>query len=257
MAIAQRLAEMGHQVRAASSRSSAREGLARAGVEVCDSPARAAQGADICVAVVFSEAQLREALLGDGQVLASLPPGALVLSHVTASVDGVRELAERTDARGVGFVDAPISGTPEGIRSGVLTVLLGGTPLHAERAAALLSHYANVVLDVGPVGHATHLKLLNNVVFAAQAQVAEAVLRVAEAAGISRDQVVEVLTHSTGSSGAVRYVREHGPHALETTVRYLDKDVALFERLEPSSPEASFLAAVAHDGPLDVATAVG
>lgn len=254
LAIAQRLAATGHRVRSASSRASARHELARAGVDVCDSPAEAARGADVCIAVVFSETQLRDALYGEGQVLSSLASGGLVLSHVTAGVEAVQEMAQKCRAHGLGFVDAPVSGTPEGIRRGELTVLLGGAPSHVESAAAVVAAYADVVLTVGPVGSATRLKLLNNVVFAAQAQVTEAVLRLAEAEGIARGPVIEVLSHSTGSSGAVRYLRENGPHSLEQTLRYLDKDVALFERLAPSSTEASFLTGIAHNGPLDLNT---
>lgn len=250
LAVAERLAATGHHVRSSSRRAEARARLEAAGVEVCESPALAARDADVCVAAVFSEAQLREALYGDGSVATSLRRGALILSHVTTSVDGVRDLAERAQTLGARFVDAPVSGTPEDILSGRLTVLLAGARTDVELARGVVETYADVVLEIGPAGEATRLKLLNNVVFAAQAQVTEAVLRIAEAEGISREVVVEVLSNSTGDNGAVRYVREHEPHALERVVRYLDKDVALFGGLATASSEAAFLMAVAGDGPL-------
>ncbi|MCH7831235.1 MAG: NAD(P)-dependent oxidoreductase, partial [Proteobacteria bacterium] len=79
-----------------------------------ETPAQAATGADIVVTCVGNDDDLRAVTLGDSGVLAGAGKGSLVIDHTTASAIVARELAATAAAKGVGFLDAPVSGGQDG-----------------------------------------------------------------------------------------------------------------------------------------------
>lgn len=243
------LLRAGHEVASCTSRSGTRAELVAMGASLCSTPAEAADGAEACIVCVFSAAQLRDVLVGADGILGVLPRDTAVISHVTSSVRTVAELAEASERARVSFVDAPISGTALSIERGELTVLLGGGHEAVRTAAALVGPYADPVIATGPVGTATWLKLLNNGLFAANAQLVEAALRVAARHGFDQRLVTEVLSACTGTSGALAYLRQSDDRTFEAALAYLDKDVAALREIDGSS-EFDVLLSVIDGGPL-------
>jgi len=204
--------------------------LADQGIGVAASAREAAAESDVFVVCTFSDAQLREVVFGDQHargVLAALPTGAVLVNHVTGSPALALEMA-RSAPSGVAVVDAPVSGTPEQIRAGALTVLAGATPDALEKVRPVLATYASTILHVGAVGDAQKLKLLNNLVFTAHLRIAVLASGLAQSMGISDSALAGALVHCSGTSLPISLLERLPATTLVAGARpFLAKDVAV------------------------------
>ena len=100
----------------------------RHGGRAVPTPRQAAQGAEIVFACLGNDDDVRSVMYGDDGALAGMGDGAILVDHTTASADLARELDAACRQRGVGFLDAPVSGGEAGAVNGVLTVMVGGEP---------------------------------------------------------------------------------------------------------------------------------
>jgi 3-hydroxyisobutyrate dehydrogenase len=135
-------------------------------------------------------------------LLPALPAGAVVADTSTISPIAARAFAERCAARGVGYLDAPVSGGPAGAAAGTLTVMLGGEPDVLARARPVLDLIAARVLHVGGPGAGQVAKLVNNLLVATHLAVAGEALRIGEAAGVPAAALLEVVNTASGRSAA-------------------------------------------------------
>ncbi|MFE7421075.1 NAD(P)-dependent oxidoreductase [Rhodococcus sp. NPDC057529] len=246
-----RLVQAGYAVQALVRSEETRATLERAGALTFRDGAAAAEGAECCVVCVFSADQLREVLLGGG-VLDSLASGAVVINHTTVDMGAIVDLADEAAARGLDFVDAPVSGTPVMIEQGELTVLLGGGKDGTNAAAEIVSAYASPVVKTGASGSATQLKLINNALFAAHSQLAEEAMRIGESFGHDRATVIRVLNACSGTSGALAYLARKDAVSFEDTERYLRKDVAALMKSVETARSLGVLGKAISLGPLDL-----
>jgi 3-hydroxyisobutyrate dehydrogenase-like beta-hydroxyacid dehydrogenase len=174
---------------------------------------------------VFRDEQLREVMY-DGGALAALKPGAVVVSHTTGSPEVIREIGARAPA-GVSVIDATFSGGPAEVAAGTLAIIVGGEAAAIERARPLISAYADRIHAVGPLGHGQMVKLLNNLLFAANLQNAAEILRVAERQGLDTAACARILQDCSGASyAAALFQRAPVEAMLKTTWQYMVKDVA-------------------------------
>ena len=174
---------------------------------------------------VFNDAQVREVMY-DGGALAALKPGAVVVSHTTGSPDLVRELGARAPD-GVSVIDATFSGGPVDVAAGKLAIMVGGDEAAVERARPLISTYADRIHHVGPLGHGQMVKLLNNLLFAANLQNAAEILRVADKQGLDTATCARILQDCSGASYAsALFQRAPVDQMLKGAWTYLVKDVA-------------------------------
>jgi 3-hydroxyisobutyrate dehydrogenase-like beta-hydroxyacid dehydrogenase len=176
---------------------------------------------------VFDDSQLRQLLYADG-LLAALHPGTLLVVHTTGDPGLVRALAGEVPA-GVEVIDGAFSGTPEQAVAGTLTVMAGGSAGAVERVRPLFDCYAAFVRHVGPTGAGMQLKLINNLLFAAQVRLAEDGFRLAQASGFDAEAVAEVLGRCSAASRALAIIGEGGRIAanVERMQFYTRKDVAV------------------------------
>src|SRR5687767_7451156 len=100
--------------------------VAENGGRPADTPRKAAEGADFVFSCVGNDDDLRSVALGDGGLLAGMRKGAVYIDNTTASAAVARELDAEAKKRGVGFLDAPVSGGQAGAENGQLTVMVGG-----------------------------------------------------------------------------------------------------------------------------------
>ena len=119
---------------------------------IATTPSNAAGAAEIVFVCVGADSDVRSVVYGDDGALAAMREGSIFVDHTTASADLARELAAACSERGVGFVDAPVSGGEAGARNGVLTVMCGGAAEHFERARPVMDAYARAVTLIGPRG---------------------------------------------------------------------------------------------------------
>ena len=131
------------------------------------SPSDAARAADIAVICVSDTPDVEAVLFGPHGVADGLPKGGLVIDCSTISPGASAGFARRLRERGIGFVDAPVSGGSEGAKQATLTIFVGGEPEDAERAAPVLAALGRTITHFGPAGSGQAVKAVNQVVLAA------------------------------------------------------------------------------------------
>jgi 3-hydroxyisobutyrate dehydrogenase-like beta-hydroxyacid dehydrogenase len=250
----ERLLRAGHGLRVFARRAEASASWRARGVPVAADAAQLATGSDIVIVCVYDEDQLREVVLGPGGLAGAMRPGAVVVSHTTSGIAVTDEVADALRARGVEFVDAPVSGTADHIRRGELTVLLGGESEALNRVAPLLAAYCSQRLRTGPAGSATRVKLINNLWFAANVQLTGLAVEVAGALGVDEPTLVECISQCSANSAALGYVRQFGSLGAlaEQAGGYLRKDVAAaYDAARAAGVDLGLLGHVATTGPLE------
>jgi len=211
---------------------------------------------DVVLCCLFDASQQDEVVLGEGGLLGVLRPASAIVSHTTAPRAAVEAIASAAAAAGVGFLDAPVSGTAADIAAGRLTVLLGGVGEVAKRCEPLIASYSSTIRHTGGVGTATALKLLNNSLFAANIQLAATAVGLAEEQGIPLDVAMEALQHCSGDSRALGHMRLAGGPTLfaERVSHYLVKDVAAVrEFATQAGVDLGVITKAIDEGPLSVA----
>ena len=163
-------------------------------------PARAAAGAELVGICVGNDDDVRSVLLGGDGVFAALEPGAIVVDHTTASAELAREMASEAGGRGLGFLDAPVSGGQAGAENGALTIMVGGDPAQFERARPVLEHYARCVRLLGDSGSGQLAKMVNQICIAGVVQGLAEALEFSERAGLDTAAVVEVISQGAAQS---------------------------------------------------------
>lgn len=158
------LAKAGHEVTVHNrTRARAESWVAKHGGRLAETPARAADGAELVFSCVGDDPDVREVTLGANGALQAMAKGAVHIDHTTASAALAREVAAEASKRGVSFLDAPVSGGQSGAENGVLTVMVGGDPQAFERAKPVISHFARAVTLMGPSGAGQLTKMVNQI----------------------------------------------------------------------------------------------
>ena len=161
------LAKAGHQVRVYN-RTASKAGKwcnAYSGQGFA-TPKEAAEGAEIVFLCVGNDDDVREVITGADGALHSMSAGGVIVDHTTTSAIVAREMAEAASAKGVGFVDAPVSGGQAGAENGVLTVMCGGAQDDFAKAEPLIDCFARAVRLMGPAGAGQLTKMVNQICIA-------------------------------------------------------------------------------------------
>ncbi len=180
--------------------------LEQAGARSATSAAEAVRQAELICLCLSDDAAVQAVLEAAETALA---PGSLVVDFSTIAPATSITLAERLAARGVRYLDAPVTGGTEGARSGTLSVLIGGEPADVERARPLLEIVGSRLSHFGPVGSGMQVKALNQVLVAGSyAAVAEA-MALGARLGLPLEQVREALRHGAAGSWALEHRAGH------------------------------------------------
>ncbi|WP_444900250.1 NAD(P)-dependent oxidoreductase [Microbulbifer sp. VAAC004] len=195
------LAKAGHSVRVYNRTASrAEKWLGEYEGESFETPAEAAKGAEVVFACVGNDNDLRQVVAGEQGAFATMEKGTLFVDHTTASADVARELAGIGKEKGIGFLDAPVSGGQAGAENGVLTVMVGGEETDFERVKPLIDTFARAVTLLGPVGSGQLCKMVNQICIAGVVQGLAEGLHFAKAAGLDAEQVVDVISKGAAQS---------------------------------------------------------
>ncbi len=203
-----RLLGAGNEVRVYNRTPAKAKPLAEAGARIAASPRAAAEGADAIFSMVADDPASRAVWFGpkgtpDGALAATHAPGAFAVECSTLSRDWMIELAGAAKARGLRFIDSPVTGLPDVAASGKLVLLVGADKTDLDAARKLLAPLFAEIIHFGPVGAGTAYKLIVNTMGAVQiAAVAEALLT-AEAAGLDLKTVDHALATGAGASRQV------------------------------------------------------
>ena len=193
-------------------------------------PSKAVEGAEIVFACVGNDDDLREVCVGPDGAFDAMAPGALFVDHTTVSAQVTREMNEAARARGLGFVDAPVSGGQAGAENGVLSIMCGGAQADYDRAEPVMAAYARISRRMGESGAGQIAKMMNQICIAGILQGLSEALHFGEKAGMDGRAVVEVI--SQGAAGSWQMANRHGTMLdaqfnLGFAVDWMRKDLAI------------------------------
>jgi 3-hydroxyisobutyrate dehydrogenase len=181
-------------------RTKAEAWVARYGGTLADTPAKAAEGAELVFTSVGNDDDLRAVTLGPDGAFAALAPGAVFVDHTTASATIARELHDAARTRGAGALDAPVSGGQSGAEGGTLTVMVGGDAQDFARASPAIESYARAVNLIGPAGAGQLTKMVNQICVAGLVQGLAEGLHFAGRAGLDIGKVIDTISKGAAQS---------------------------------------------------------
>jgi 3-hydroxyisobutyrate dehydrogenase-like beta-hydroxyacid dehydrogenase len=202
---------------------------------VAGSPAEVARDADVVCACLADVAASREVFLGPGGLIESARSGQVLIDHSTVDLGTSRACFEAARARGADFLDAPVSGGPEGAAAGTLSIMAGGDAAAFERARPVLEAMGKTVLHMGASGAGTATKLINQLLVGVHSVAACEALLIGERAGVDRERLLRVLSSAWGQSRMLERiapaVRERRLEPSGAPLRNLLKDLGIIDRL--------------------------
>jgi 3-hydroxyisobutyrate dehydrogenase-like beta-hydroxyacid dehydrogenase len=170
------------------------------GAEVADTPAAAAADAAMTITMVPDSPEVESVLLGESGAAEGLGDGGLAVDMSTIAPSATRRIAERLSSRGIRMLDAPVTGSRPKAEAATLTIMAGGAAEDFERARPALEAMGELVLHVGPQGHGSMIKLINNTVAAANAVALAEALALATRAGVDPAALRRVMAAGSGAS---------------------------------------------------------
>ncbi len=195
------LAKNGHTVTVYNRTASrAEDWVKEYGGSLRPTPAEAAAEADIVFACVGNDDDLRAVVIGAQGAFAGMQRGAIFADHTTASAEVARELYQLAKERGLGFLDAPVSGGQAGAQNGKLTIMVGGDDAVFAKAQPVMAHYGRAVTLMGPAGSGQLTKMVNQIAIAGLVQGLSEALNFATRAGLDGKKVVETISKGAAQS---------------------------------------------------------
>ncbi len=208
------------------------QALVEAGAWLAATPAEAAKTASVVVSMLADDAASREIWLGKNGALAAAAKGAILIEASTVSPAWVAELADAAERHGVGFIDAPVTGSRAQAESGQLTFLVGGSAETITAATPVLKAMGKEIVHLGPVGSGAKLKLINNFLCGVQvASLAEGLAWI-ERSGLDPEKAISFLkTAAPGSPllGAISARMTAHNYAVNFVLKLMGKDLAYAE----------------------------
>ena len=193
-------------------------------------PREAAKGKDFVFSCVGNDDDLREVTIGALGAFQAMEKDAIYIDNTTASAEVARELAEKAEARGFHFLDAPVSGGQAGAENGILTVMVGGNAGTFERAQPVISAYARMVGLMGPAGAGQLTKMINQICIAGLVQGLAEGIHFGKRAGLDIEKVIDVI--SKGAAGSWQMENRHktmnaGKYDFGFAVDWMRKDLGI------------------------------
>jgi len=167
---------------------------------IAATPAAAAQTADFVFVCVGDDDDLRDVVLGDDGILASISEGAIIVDHTTASAHIASEIHALAAEKNVGFLDAPLSGGQAGADNGQLTIMVGGDANTFARAEPVMQSYAKTITRIGPVGSGQLAKMVNQICIAGVVQGLAEGLSFAKKSGLDPELVIRAISKGAAQS---------------------------------------------------------
>jgi 2-hydroxy-3-oxopropionate reductase len=193
-AMAGNLLEVGHEIVVHNRTRTKAEHLSQHGARVAASPREVAQRSDVVITMLPGPPEVEEVVAGEGGLLEGAAEGSLIVDMSTSSPILARQLAHAARERGVGMLDAPVSGGDVGARDGTLSIMVGGEEDDFERARPLFEVMGETVVYVGGAGAGQVVKACNQIVVALVIEAVAEALVLGSKAGVVPDRVVEVLS---------------------------------------------------------------
>ena len=191
--MAEHLVRAGHEVTVHNRSQGPVRALVEAGAKAAASAAEAADGADVVITMVPDSPDVEAVVLGEQGVLETAGEGLLLIDMSTIRPDTARTVAEAAAARGVRFLDAPVSGGQAGAEEATLSIMVGGSAEDFEAARPVLESLGRTIVHVGPVGSGQTVKAANQLIVAGVIELVSEAIVLLEAHDVDMGPAVEVL----------------------------------------------------------------
>ena len=204
--------------------------VAKYGNSIATTPAEASKGAEFVMACVGDDDDLRSVCLGQAGAFAAMTPGAVFVDHTTVSAGVTRELSAIAATKGLGFVDAPVSGGQAGAENGALSIMCGGTLADYAAAEPVMAAYSRICRRLGESGSGQLAKMMNQICIAGLMQGLSEALAFGQKAGLDGASVVEVIAQ--GAAGSWQMANRHKTMLADTfdfgfAVDWMRKDLGI------------------------------
>lgn len=204
------------------------EPLGAQGATIAGTPAEAVKNADVVISILADDNASLAAWLGEDGALAAMPPGSTVIECGTLSPEWIAQLDRETKSRGIGLVEAPVTGSRPQAEAGQLTFLCGADAATLDKVRPVLEPMSKAIVPLGPVGSGGQMKLINNFLCAVQvASFAEALTWI-EHSNLDRAQALDVLKTGAPGSGIFNAMSERmtaRTYEVNFLLRLMNKDI--------------------------------
>ena len=226
------------------------DSLVSLGAKEFASPAEIAKASDLVILCVTGTPQVEEAIYGAKGIGEALRGGLIIADCSTAEPTSTIKIAADLKARGVHFVDTPMTRTPKEAEAGKLGLMTGGPAEIIAKIRPVLDCFADTIVHAGDVGTAHQLKLLNNFLSIGHAAMASEAITVAAKAGVNMEAFRDIVM--AGGAASVMFGRlinvplsDDDSHA-KFAIKNASKDMRYYTNMAERLPVASFLGETVH-----------
>lgn len=231
----------GHELAVWARRPASAAPLAQRGVAVCASPAELAARSEVVVTIVTSSPDVEHLAFGPAGLAAGFGPGGIHVDMSTIAPGAARHLAAEYAARGLGWVDAPVSGGEVGAREASLAIMAGAEPAVLEQVRPLLLALGKKLVHIGPPGAGQVAKACNQLIMVAAIQACAEALSLAQASGVDLAAVRTALLGGSAASRVLevmgeRMVRRDFAAGIEARLHHKDFGLAMNDAVRLGCP---------------------
>ncbi|MGY9061615.1 MAG: NAD(P)-dependent oxidoreductase [Rhodospirillales bacterium] len=233
-----RLTECGYRVTGFDLDATKVEQASKHGVIAASNAAEVAKNSDVVLVCVTSTDGVEKVIFGAGGVAETASPGMVLVDHSTSIVANTKDMAVKLKAEtGMGWVDAPVSGGPEGAEAGELAIMAGGGDVDVAIVQSIMDDVSSAFTVFGPVGSGQVAKMVNQVLVLNNYAVLAEALALAEAGGIDASKIPDALATGHAGSNMLKNVfprmikRDYAPKGY---ARQLLKDLDMLHDLAKS-----------------------
>ncbi len=194
------LLKAGHDVAVWARRPEATADIAAAGAAVCATPAQLAARSEVVISIITASADVENLALGPDGLIGGFAPGSIHVDMSTIAPATARKLAVAYAERGIGWLDAPVSGGEVGARDATLAIMAGGEAAVLEKVRPLFDCLGKTVVHIGEAGAGQVAKACNQMIMVNVIQACAEAMRLAGAHGLDASKVIAAL--AGGSAGS-------------------------------------------------------
>ncbi|MBK8771251.1 MAG: NAD(P)-dependent oxidoreductase [Rhizobiales bacterium] len=226
------------------------EDLIKRGARELKTPAEIAAASDLVITVVTDTPQVEDTVYGPNGILASGKKGLIIADCSTAIPESTKKIAADCAAKGMTFIDTPMTRTPREAEAGKLGLMVGGDKAVLEKIRPVLETFSDLIIHTGEVGTAHQVKLINNFLSLGHAAIAAEAISVAAKAGVDMTSLRDIVMG--GGAASVMFGRlinvplsDDDSHA-KFAIRNARKDLRYYTNMTENMPVASPIAEAIH-----------
>jgi len=231
----------GHEVAVWARRPESAAPLAEAGARVYATPAELARHCEVVISVVTASADVEHLALGPDGLIDGLAAGAIHVDMSTIAPETARKVAARYAEKGIGWLDAPVSGGEVGARDATLAIMAGGEAAVLERVRPLFACLGKTVVHIGPAGAGQVAKACNQMIMVNAIQACAEAMRLAGAHGVDLHKVREALMGGSAASRVLdvmggRIARRDFAAGIQSRLHHKDFAILMEEARQLGTP---------------------